>query len=446
MGGNQTHSVRLEDSNGNEWTLRSIEKYPEGLIPEQLRNTFLKDIIKDNMSAQHPFSALVVPELAQAIGAPHSNPVIGWVAKDAGLGEYAKDFQETLCLLELREPIGKTDNTAKMLSKITQDNDITIAWQMYLKLKALDVLLGDWDRHEDQWRWKLQKSPQGMIYLPVRRDRDQVFYRSDGMIQRMAQSSWLLPMMQGYERDIQDINWFLWEGREINSRIFSQIDEKEWMSVVNDFCSAMTDERLISALEKLPEPGYSLHRKNLIDQLIKRRDALPDLMKQYYLFFNRIVDIELSDKNELIELNQATGNGLTVEVSKLNRSGKIGKQLYNRTFSPNLTKEVRVYLHSGMDSVKVNAISTKIKIRIIGGQGEKYYLMDEDATRVNTYDRRDNAIYRGAGVNRLNKHLSNDSTNTIYVAKDLYARHLIFPIKPYLIYFLPYHMIMLKQM
>lgn len=72
--------MRLKDKSGKEWVLRSVEKYPEVLLPQGLRQTFAKDILKDNMSAQHPFGALVVPTLAKAVDVPHSTPIIGWVS------------------------------------------------------------------------------------------------------------------------------------------------------------------------------------------------------------------------------------------------------------------------------------------------------------------------------------------------------------------------------
>ncbi|MGM9478180.1 BamA/TamA family outer membrane protein [Pedobacter sp. GSP4] len=424
-GGNQSKSIRLQDKNGNEWVLRSVEKYPEVLLPPALRQTFARDIIKDNMSAQHPFSALLVPVFAEAIGAPHSSPIIGLVAADKNLGEFAADFVNTVALLEEREPIGKSDNTAKMRERLVEDNDNTINAAMLLKLKCLDVLLGDWDRHDDQWRWKALKSPKGISYMPVPRDRDQVFYRSEGKIQRYAQASWYLPMMQGYERNIQNINWFLWEGREINSRWFNELDEKQWDAVVKEFCGLMTDGLFDKALKKLPEPGYTLKKAELLKQLKVRRESLPKLMNDYYHFFNRIVDIELSNKNEVVGLTDTLGKNLLVKVFKLTKDGTTGNQLYARNFDPVVTKEIRIYLHNGNDQVVVNNAKASVRVRIIGGDGEKSYAIN-DSKRILLYDAKTQQ-YTGADANKLSKHLSADSANLAYAPKDLYKRHFIFP-------------------
>ncbi|WP_225876534.1 BamA/TamA family outer membrane protein [Pedobacter psychrodurus] len=378
------------------------------------------------MSAQHPFSALVVPVFAEAIGAPHSSPVIGWIASDPNLGEFSADFANTVALVEEREPMGKSDNTAKMRQKLIEDNDNTINAVLLLKLKCLDVLLGDWDRHDDQWRWKPLKSPKGISYIPVPRDRDQVFYRSEGKVQRYAQSSWFLPMMQGYERDIRNINWFLWEGREINSRWFNALDEKQWNEVVKEFCGLMTDGLFEKALKKLPEPGYTLKKNELLDQLKSRRQNMPKLMNGYYHFFNSIVDIELTDKNELVEIADSANRNLLVKVFKLTKEGNKGELFYQRNFVPAITREIRLYLHNGNDRVKFNNTASDIKVRIIGGDGGKGYGIEKSKKGILLYDSKKQE-YSGADSGKLRKYLSSDSANLVYLPKDLYKRHFITP-------------------
>jgi len=425
-GGNQTRSLRLQDHSGNEWVLRSVEKYPEVLLPKSLQETFLKEVIKDNMSAQHPFSALVVPVLSKAAGLPFSSPIIGVVADDPGLGIYAKEFVGTVALLEEREPIGKTDNTAKMHQRLNGKGDYNVNAAMLLKLKCLDVLLGDWDRHDDQWRWHAEKTDAGNTYIPVPRDRDQVFFKSEGKIQRSSQSSWLLPMMQGYEKGISNINWFLWEGREINSRWFNEIDEVEWDKTVKEFCGEMTDAVLKEALSKLPEPGKTLREPTLFKEMADRRERLPSLMNQYYHFFNRIVDIELSAKDEIMKITDTDSGGLNVTVSKSNGSKGPNVLIYQRVFDPRVTKEVRIYLHEGNDSLIIDNKKSLIKMRITGGSGNKEYVVNNSRKRIGVNEVMARNI-SGAAANKISVLVSRDSSLLNYQPKDLYSRHFIYP-------------------
>lgn len=422
-GGNQTHSLRMEDKQGKEWVLRSVEKYPEVLLPLELQATFAKDIVKDNMSAQHPFSALVVPVFADAIGIPHSNPMIGWVLPDAALGEFAPVFENSLCLLEEREPEGDTDNTDKMLRKLNDNHNNSVDATLMLKAKALDYLLGDWDRHEDQWRWVPEKTAQGTRYVVVPRDRDMVYYLSQGLIPRFAQVSWLLPMIQGYERNVQNINWFFWEGRSMYGRILGTIGEEEWDRIIQDFSVAMTDELFEHALKKLPEPSYSLRHDQLLAQLKERRKSLAETMKTYYHFMNRIVDVQGSNKNELVQISDHGAAGLTVNLKKLDKNGNAGETLFNRNYDPSVTKEIRLYVRDGNDSVLLHNKNSNIRIRMVNGEGKKHYDIVEARRKVPFYGMEEGITYSGAS-SRLIKHLANDTNNTHYVPTDLYSRNM----------------------
>jgi hypothetical protein len=50
-GGKQTKSLRVEDQNGTEWALRSVQKFPEKAVPPELRNTAAQSIIEQGISA-----------------------------------------------------------------------------------------------------------------------------------------------------------------------------------------------------------------------------------------------------------------------------------------------------------------------------------------------------------------------------------------------------------
>ncbi|TCC87873.1 BamA/TamA family outer membrane protein [Pedobacter hiemivivus] len=421
-GGNQSHSLRLVDKQGKEWVLRSVEKFPEILLPPILRKTFAGVVVKDNMSAQNPFSALVVPDIAKAVNVPHSDPMIGWVVPDEKLGEYTKVFANTLCLLEEREPAGDTDNSLKMMRKLNDNNDNGYDAPLLLRAKALDALLGDWDRHEDQWRWKPVKRADGTTeYQAIPRDRDQVFYLTEGIIPRYAQASWLLPMIQGYERNLHNINWFFWEGREIYSKWFAQLTEEEWTKIVNDFCNAVTDEVMEKALKKLPEPGYSLRHDQLLAQMKERRARLPKMMNEYYHFINRIVDVQATNKNELVKITDAPGKALTVTIHKIAKDGGVKDIIFNRTFDPAVTKEIRLYVKDGNDSLILNNNSSTIKLRIIGAEGQKVYQIENAYRKVQVYGKADNVTFSG-NTGRAYKKLDNDTSNTHFVPTDLYTR------------------------
>lgn len=430
-GGNQSRSLRLEDKNGKEYVLRSVEKYPEVLLPQGLRNTFAKDVMRDNMASQHPFTALVVPVLAKVAKVPHSNPIIGLVSPDKNFGGYGQLFENTICLLEERHPLGESDNTAKMFKKLDKDNDNTYDAKTYLRAKALDVLLGDWDRHEDQWRWKADSTKKGIKYVAIPRDRDQVFFKTDGKIQRFAQKSDLLPMMQGIERDLKDGNWFLWEGRAMNSKLLSQYTEKQWDKEVKAFCDLFTDEVFEEALKRLPKESYDLRHDEFLAQLKQRKASLPKVMNEYYHFFNRIVDIQASHKNEKAEISDLANGNLKVELYKINKSGEVKDVIFSRVFDPEVTKKIRLYMRDGNDSVYLDNKTSSISLKIISGHGKKVYRVNSSRQSVRLFGLKDENVFEGNAVNKLRTKLSADTGNVTYLGKDLYSRTSLYPFAGY---------------
>ncbi len=71
-GGQTTLSLRCKGADGNEYTLRSVNKYPEPILPEHLHRTLAHGLLRDGMSAAHPYGALVVPPLAEAVDVFHT--------------------------------------------------------------------------------------------------------------------------------------------------------------------------------------------------------------------------------------------------------------------------------------------------------------------------------------------------------------------------------------
>jgi hypothetical protein len=419
-GGHQTHSLRLKDAKGNEWVLRSIEKYPEVLLPEAFRETFAADWVRDAMSAQHPYAPLIVPVFSDVVKVPHSNPIIGLVAPDKELGEFEKEFANTMCLLEEREPYGDSDNTIKMLERLNEDNDNVIDTVGFFRARLLDIFIGDWDRHEDQWRWVDEKKGSGRKYVAIPRDRDQALYRNEGFIPRLASRKWLAPFLTGFRSEIKRGNYFFFNGRKLNARFLIQPDRDQWKKLTNEFVAALTDDVLETALKRLPPEVYVMKHDELLQKMKTRRAALPKAMENYYRFLNRIVDIQISDKNELIEIKDAPNNGLSVTIHKLSKKGKGEDQLFARTFVPSETKELRFFIGKGNDSVVLNNTSKKIKVRIVGGEGNKVYNVEGSGKKVRVYERETGAVFMGK-TRRLKEHLSNDTANTGFIPTNPYG-------------------------
>lgn len=418
-GGMQSLSLRLIDKNNKEYVIRTVEKVPDALLPVALRQTFAKDFVDDVTSSQHPFSALVIPPMAQAIGVPHATPIIGVVAPDTALGINEKIFADKVVLFEEREPIGKSDNSEKMLKNLYKDNDNSYDAKEFLKARMLDMLVGDWDRHEDQWRWFDKEKGKGKFYIGIPRDRDQVFHVTEGLFPKMASRQWLLPTLQNFGPQIENYKYSLFKTNFLNAHPASQISYKEWMEVVDEFTKEITDDVLEQGLKRLPASAYNQRHYWLLASLKQRRNNTPEAMKDYYNFINRKLDIRASDKNEQVTIKGTPDGNMQITLQKINKEGELKDTLMNKVYDAHLTKEINIYTGKGNDKILIDNNTSHIKMRIVGGDGMKQYHVIAAERKIKIYDGTSNATIEGDAT-RLKKHFSNDSSNTAFLPVNLY--------------------------
>ena len=417
-GGMQSNSLRLVDSSGNEWVIRSVEKSVDLLLPEALRSTFARDFLDDVTSGQHPFSALSVPPIADAVKVPHANPEIGVIAPDKNLGLYERYFVNTICLIEEREPGGKSDNTGKMLSNLDKDNDNSIKGKEFLRARMLDMYIGDWDRHEDQWRWHNSDTGKNKRYEAVPRDRDQVFHVTQGLLPKLAANPYILPTLQNFSGKVEHPEYSVFKSRFLNAYPDMQFDHRDWMKLADRFKEEITDSVLETALRRLPAESYRLRHEVLLNVLKQRREDMPRAMEYYYKFINKIADIKLSDKNEWVNIQDAAGGSMRVTVRKINKNGEVKGELMDKTFEAGLTKEIRIYMSDGDDSVSIENKTSSIALRIIGRDGRKVYRVEDSKKSIKLYSKVDPVFYGDS--NRFIKYISTDTANTTFVPVNLY--------------------------
>jgi hypothetical protein len=393
-GGMQTRSLRLRDASGKEWVLRSVQKYPERQLPPKLRKTVARDILQDQVTTANPFAALTVPPLAEALQIPHSNPEIVYVASGPELGKYQEEFGNKPFLLEEREPVSSkdTDNTEKVKEKLKEDNDVSVDQRLVLRARLLDMVLGDWDRHEDQWRWDQYKSGKGTDYKPVPRDRDQVYYKTSGVFPWIVSHQWLKSKFQPYENEIRDIKGWNFNARYFDRYFLHQLSEADWLEQIRYVQDHLTDEVITNAVRKMPHAIYARSGETIISTIIARRTGLRQQAIEYYRFLSVYVDVPMSDKRERFAIREDNGK-LDVTIHKVKKDTSRTDTIYHRVFDPHVTKEVRLYGFDGEDEFYVNGpITSPIKIRLIGGGGGDRFYVDSTVNnkkRLYIYDRSD---------------------------------------------------------
>ncbi len=388
-GGQQTKSLRLEAANGKQYVLRSIEKYAEGAIPDYLQNTFAEDLVQDQISASHPYGALVVPFLAEAANIYHTNPKVVFIPDDPRFGNHQQTFANTLALYEERPAkdwseadfFGNSpdiENTQKVIDNLAKDNDNYIDQQFSLKSRLFDMFIGDWDRHDDQWRWAEVEDGKGNRYRPIPRDRDQAFFISEGFFPSIWTRKWALPKFEGFDHNIDWPSGLMFNARYFDRSFLTGLSKQDWINAAEELKNSLTDEVIEEAISQWPPTIFELHGEEIIAKLKSRREKLTQYAIDHYLFLAKEVDVVGSNKHEHFKAERLANGDVTVTVRKMNKEGDKKKELFQRTFKYDETNEIRLYGLDGNDEFEIEGESKRgIKIRIIGGEGEDE--LDDDS-------------------------------------------------------------------
>jgi hypothetical protein len=210
-----------------------VEKYAEKALPRHLRKTVAATILEDQISASHPYAALIVPPTAEAVGVYHTNPKLYYIPNDSAFGKYQQTFANTMVLFEERPDgdwsdsphFGNSKNVTsspKPLKNLKKDHDNTVDQHFVLKSRMLDMIIADWDRHEDQWRWAYYENEEGELYRPIPRDRDQAMFMNEGILPKIASRKWAVSKVEGFNNEIRWSPGFNFNAKYFDRRLFDK--------------------------------------------------------------------------------------------------------------------------------------------------------------------------------------------------------------------------------
>jgi hypothetical protein len=381
-GSRQTTNLRLKDNLGREYVIRSVNKTPSRALPKALQPTVVGKIVQDQASAEHPYAACVIPTLSNAASIYHTNPKLYYVPYDTSFGEFTETFAGTLVFFEERpnENMVHSDNTGnainvigteKLFENLYKDPDNKVDDRFFIKTRLFDMWIGDWGRHEDQWRWAEYKQDEGSIYRPIPRDRDHAFFKFDGIFPFMGSRKAGLRQFTNFNRKINNVYGLNKSATSLDRAILNNLTKEDWVSTAEELKKPLTDEVIDNAIKKLPTEIYKLHGKEIADKLKSRRDYLDDAAKNYYKEISKKIDIIGSDKNETFIVRRLPSDKTDVLIVK---SKNLQDTIYHRVIDGKETKEIRLYGLGGTDEFHFDGRVRKgMKIRVIGGEGEDTY-------------------------------------------------------------------------
>ncbi len=428
-GGNQTNSLRLEDPDGQQFVMRALTKDASRTVPYPFNKmTVAGSIVQETFLSSHPFAALAVPPLASAVNVYHTNPKLYYIPKQPRLGVHNDLFGGQVYLVEERAggnwkneaSLGnskKLISTGDMAEKITHSHKHKVDQRWLLRSRLFDQVIGDWDRHDDQWRWaRIKVNKDSTVYRAIPRDRDQPFSKYDGVLIQTARLFMpFLRQLKVYSPDIKNMKWSSWSPKYVDNSFLNEMAWEDWEAEAKFIQQNLTDEVIDKAFKEWPQTAQELTADEIKDILKKRRDNLVKFARMHYKLLYRKVDVYGTEKDELFEIDRIDNENTRIRVYHKKKEGN--RLVFDRTFQRSITKEINIYGLGDDDEFIVRGEVRKgISLRLIGGLGEDKFVDQSKVSGLSKktiiYDNLDKNIYE-LGRESKNK-TSNDRDKNVY--------------------------------
>lgn len=412
-GGHQSLSLRLEDKNGKEYVMRalrksatrfiqSVEVFKSYSVEKDFRDTYVENFIMDFYTTAHPYTPFVVGKLADKIGVNHTNPMLYYVPKQNRLGLFNEDFGNELYLVEERPTdqwkdlpsFGKPNKivgTDDVLANLSADEKYEIDEKSYIRARMFDMLIGDWDRHQDQWRWGEFKENGKVIYRPIPRDRDQAFTKFDGSLLLLIMKMPPLRHMKKYSADLKNPKWFNRAAHNLDLAFVTHAYEKDWVEQAKYIADHLDDATIDKAFDNLPAEVKDKTIDKIKQQLKSRRSHLERYAREYYKVLQKTVLVVGTEKKEKFVVTR-TGNATQVQVYRIKKDGE--QLIHDRTYHCPETRELWLYGLNDEDIFEVHGKGNKrIKVRLLGGQDhDVYHIASGGKVRIYDFKSKTNTI------------------------------------------------------
>lgn len=421
-GGNQTRSLRLRAKDGREFSMRALKKsatqylqsvvFKNTYIEDDFQQTEVENLVLDFYTAAHPFAYATVPKLSRAVDVFYNNSELLYIPKQKYLGNFNADFGDELYLIEERQEsnmahYANTDaieSSMDIIAKVRKDEKYKIDETAYIRARLFDMLIGDWDRHQDQWRWAQFDQDNGdKLYKPIPRDRDQVFSNFDGaLLDIMKLISPATKQLQVYDSTLTDIKWMNSAGIKLDRMLVQKSEKDVWLQQAEFLQNNLTDAVIDDAFNDVPAEVRDESLFEIKQKLKGRRANIKDIAERYYDYLNALAIVTATDKDDYIEINRVADKQTQIKISRI-KNGEKGEVILDRVFHKDITKEIWVYGLDDKDVFEVFGEGKKpIFTRLIGGQDNDTYTI-KNGKNIKIYDHKTqkNTITEnhGAGIN-----------------------------------------------
>lgn len=404
-GGHQSISLRMKDSKGREYVMRAMKKsatqflqsvaFKDQYIVNDFEDTYAENFLLDFYTTSHPYTPFAVGDMADKLGLAHTNPALYYIPRQKALEEFNSNFGDGLYMVEERpadnhldvKSFGNPTNiigTEDMMQNLHKDEKYSVDEKEYIKARLFDMLIGDWDRHSDQWRWGEYKKDGKVTYKPIPRDRDQAFSKYDGTLLILLMNIPALRHMRTFKKEIDNVKWLNREPYPLDLAFLKTSEEKDWLAQAKYIQEHLTDKDIDNAFKELPKEVQDATIEDIKGKLKNRKKELQKYASEYFDVLSHTVMIAGTDKKDKFVINHNARKSIEIKVFRVKKEGD--ELIYTKNVTDSKTENLWIYGLDDNDIFEViGSQKSDIKIRLIGGQNNDTYNI-KNGKRVIVYD------------------------------------------------------------
>ncbi len=348
-----------------------------------------------------------------------------YVPHQASLGLFDRDIGDGVYLFEDR-PGGNTAtvdnygntketfNTLDVVDMVAESPKHIVDEKAALRARLFDIWLGDWDRHDDQFRWAAFKENGVDVYRPIPRDRDQIFFNNNGILDYIASRPYFSPALRRFDDKIDYLPGLVWAGKYFDRSFLHSLSKEDFIAMAKELQSALTDKVISTAFTDWPKEIDVLDGDRIRKSLQVRRADLVAYAEEFYTHLSREVYVPATNDADRITLEVIDDDH--IKISVLRWADDVPYTFYERIIYDKETNELQVFGLNKRDTIHITGDGNpSIKIRLIGGTGMDVLINDSQHLRVIAYDDADGMMISGPHVVA---HLNDKPFNNTYDRTD----------------------------
>ncbi|MEC8832898.1 MAG: phosphoesterase, partial [Bacteroidota bacterium] len=119
--------------------------------------------------------------------------------------------------------------------------------------------------------------------------------------------------------------------------------------------------------------------------LLARKENLVQTAKNYFSVLNQYSVITGTDKDDYFNIVSLPNGNIEIRAYRI-KGGEYEDMFFQKIYSPEHTKEIWIYGLDDDDVFEANTETSRIKVRIVGGQNNDIYKISENSKRIFVYD------------------------------------------------------------